>query len=208
MYARQVYFALDGFSLSSGDVVLDLGANCGLFTALAAKIGCRTVAVDVQQDLLDQISPILRRNHCESSVSLVWGVVGAGSGLVAVREDLTRSAPPSISLTELLSRFALDRVDFLKVDIEGSEFGLFNGSLDWLGSVRRIAMEVHKRFGDPLKLAGVMRHHGFEVHLVENGIITREIRADTGYLFATNRKNVCSAPQTYICGSVDSCNTA
>jgi hypothetical protein len=50
MYARQVYFALDGFSVAPGQVAVDLGANCGLFTTLAAKTGCRTIAVDVQQD--------------------------------------------------------------------------------------------------------------------------------------------------------------
>lgn len=185
MYARQVYFALDGFSLSRGEVVVDLGANWGLFTTLAAKTGCRTVAVDVQQALLDNIPRLLVLNQCDPGlVSLVWGVVGAATGVVSVKPELMASAPPTLSMDTLLGQFGLEHVDFLKVDIEGSEFALFSGDLAWLDRVRRIAMEVHTRFGDPATLCDLLRRHGFRIGLLEDGRITQRMSAESGYLFA------------------------
>ncbi|HKW27247.1 MAG TPA: FkbM family methyltransferase [Terriglobales bacterium] len=185
MYVRQVYFAVDGFSISPGDAVVDLGANWGLFTTLAAKTGCRTIAVDVQQELLDHIPRLLRLNHCDQAlVSIVCGVIGPNTGVVSLKPELLAGAPPVIAMDTLLSKFGLGCVDFLKVDIEGSEFALFSGDLGWLDSVRKIAMEVHTRFGDPSVLADLFRCHGFRVHLLENGRIAKQIRTESGYLFA------------------------
>lgn len=191
MYARQVYFAVDGFSLSRDDVVVDLGANWGLFTTLAAKTGCRTIAVDVQQALLDYIPRLLALNRCDPGlVSVVWGVVGADTGVVSVKPELMASAPPAISMDTLVEQFGLDHVDFLKVDIEGSEFALFGGNPGWLGRVRRIAMEVHTRFGDPAVLAGLFRRHGFRVRLLENGRIAEQVCGESGYLFADRETSI------------------
>lgn len=185
MYARQVYFAIDGFALSPGNVVVDLGSNWGLFTTLAAKNRCRTIAVDVQQALLDHIPGLLRLNNCDPAlVSIVWGVIGPDAGVVSTKPELLASAPPIISMDSLLAQFALDYVDFLKIDIEGSEFALFSGNVEWLDKVNRIAMEVHTRFGDPNHLADIFRQRGFRVRFLENGRTASQVRAESGYLFA------------------------
>ncbi len=190
MYARQVYFALDGFSLAPGQVVVDFGANCGLFTTLAAKTGCRTIAVDVQQELLDHIPHLLRLNHCDPGlVSIVWGVVGEDTGVVSLKPELLACAPPVLSVDMLLRQFALDHVDFLKMDIEGSEFAVFGSDAGWLEIVNRIAMEVHTRFGDPAILCDLFRQHRFRVRLLQDGRITERLSAESGYLFA-DRENL------------------
>jgi FkbM family methyltransferase len=192
MYARQVYFSLDGFALSPGDVVMDLGSNCGLFTTLAAKCGCRTIAVDVQQTLLNHIPELLCLNDCDPAlVSIVWGVIGPDAGVVSIKPELLASAPPILSMDRLLAQFAVEYVDFLKIDIEGSEFALFSQDVEWLDRVTRIAMEVHTRFGDPDVLAKRFRYHGFRVRLLDNGRVAKQIRAESGYLFADRLNSAC-----------------
>ena len=48
MYCRQVYFPTPAFSLNRNTFVVDLGANAGLFSILAALAGCKVIAVEAQ----------------------------------------------------------------------------------------------------------------------------------------------------------------
>jgi hypothetical protein len=57
----------------------------------------------------------------------------------------------------------LDEVDFLKLDIEGGEFGLFSVDVSWLRKVRRVALEAHTKFGNPQSLADLLERAGFRV---------------------------------------------
>jgi len=53
--------------------------------------------------------------------------------------------PPVVALGDVLDTHRFERVDLLKIDIEGSEFSLFEGECGWLDRVQRITMEVHPR---------------------------------------------------------------
>jgi len=57
----------------------------------------------------------------------------------------------AVSMDRMIKRFDLDRIDLLKVDIEGAEFLMFEDD-SWLDIVQRIAMEVHPEFGDLQKV--------------------------------------------------------
>ena len=190
IYGRNVYGAVPGFELRAGDMVVDLGANVGLFTVLAARHGARVLAVEAQSGFVDEIQRHARLNDCTDRVTVEVGLLGAGTGVFADAGRLRTashygSQPPPLTLAELLRRHRVDRVDLLKVDIEGAEFGLFDGDLGWLARVRRIAMEVHAEFGDPARLARRLADHGFAVSLVDNqGATVPAITEPSGYLFA------------------------
>jgi Methyltransferase FkbM domain len=95
-------------------------------------------------------------------------------------------------MDKLLAEFALDRVDFLKMDIEGSEFAVFTGDIGWLHKVNCIAMEVHTRYGDPAVLSDLFRSQGFRVRLLDNGRLSQRVLAESGYLFADrNTSTTC-----------------
>jgi hypothetical protein len=51
MYCRQVYFPSAEFELQAGALVMDLGANAGLFSVPAGRIGWRVIAVEAQRGL-------------------------------------------------------------------------------------------------------------------------------------------------------------
>lgn len=59
---------------------------------------------------------------------------------------ITYTGVPAVSVPELMSLHQLDRIDLLKLDIEGSEKEIFSDSCLWLKHVRAICLELHDRF--------------------------------------------------------------
>jgi FkbM family methyltransferase len=202
LYCRGVYFALPGFELGPDDCVVDLGAHVGGFTTLAAVSAKKVVCVEAQAGLLPVIESNLAANRCREKVAVEWGLVGAGTGLFSSPARRRAAShyvkePPVIAVSELFARHGLERVDFLKVDIEGSEYDLFGGEAGWLKAVRRVAMEVHFDFGDPARLAARLERAGFEVWLMNNDqqVVTsfdRRHGEDSGYIFAKRRAGDCA----------------
>jgi hypothetical protein len=69
----------------------------------------------------------------------------------------------AITVKEILDRFNLEKVDFLKMDIEGAEYAIFRDSQEWLKRVDNFAMEVHYRLGDPGEIVHHLENAGFRV---------------------------------------------
>jgi FkbM family methyltransferase len=190
MYGRGVYFPDARFELRPGTTVVDLGANSGLFTLLAALRGCAVVAVEAQLGFIEEIGDLVHRLAVAEGVALEHALVGAGRGLLAEACELARAShfrdrqPARITMPELFARHRIESVDFLKCDIEGSEFELFGDVEQWLPRVRRLAMEVHCRFGSAAELTQLLERQGFQVMLVDNLARRVPSLSETGYLFA------------------------
>lgn len=190
MYCRRVYFANPHVTLRESDTVVDLGANMGLFTLLAAIKCKRVVAVEAQSGFQQEINQHLRAHAVEHKAVVEIALVGGASGVFA-DPGAIRSAshfegklPPHLSLPELMQRHGLDRIDFLKVDIEGSEFDVFRDDSGWLANVDRIAMEVHAHAGSPAALCKLLRRAGFEAEYRSPQLrLMPPIDAD-GYIYA------------------------
>ncbi len=173
IYGRHSYFPDRSFIPKHGDTVVDLGANCGVVSILAAKLGARVRAVEAQSGFVKRCRELLALNGCEAEV--MWGLLGGGTGkfrdpsaVGAAGDQSDGRFPPMVSIEEVLA--GLGRIDFLKCDIEGSEFGLFEKA-DWLERVQRIAMEVHRRHGDPDALARNIATKGFRTSITEDGYL-------------------------------------
>jgi hypothetical protein len=50
------------------------------------------------------------------------------------------------SIPEILEQAMTDRIDILKLDIEGTEKELFSGATNWLDRVSIIVIELHDRY--------------------------------------------------------------
>lgn len=191
IYGRQVYFAQPGFRLKSGDVVVDLGANVGVFTTLAARIASKVIAVEAQSGFIEQIGANLALNDVADKVSIEFGLIGPESGVFSDVERLRSSShfkelPPVLSMNELLAQHKVQLVDFLKIDIEGSEFHLFRDNPEWLRRVKKVAMEVHPEFGNVDHLVAALAAQDFKVALVSlSGGPVEGATGSAGYLFAT-----------------------
>jgi len=155
---------------------LDLGGNEGLFSlyALAADPANRVTAVEAQPSLCERQRANLRSNGWEQRARVICGMSGGSNRQL---DALAETAPGVVNMDALLAE--LGAVDFLKVDIEGSEFALFEQCGTWIDRVHYIAMEVHHDCGDSQALQRRLREQGLVVRHEGN-------HRDLGYLFVEN----------------------
>jgi FkbM family methyltransferase len=121
-----------------GDVVLDLGAHVGTFTLAAAAAGCEVIAVEASPRNVAFLKAGVAANGFDR-VRIVSAVVAEESGTVEfcprgavghVPTPLTnfeRIEVPAVCVDELLCRYGLERVSFIKMDVEGSEIRALRG---------------------------------------------------------------------------------
>jgi FkbM family methyltransferase len=191
LYCRRAYAARPGFAPARGESIVDLGANQGLFSVLAAAAGARrVVAVEAQRRLGALLTALARANGVAGRIELVNARVGAGDGGVLPgatgrRGDSRPGAVPELTVTELLDRYNLPHVDLLRIDLDGSEFALFDEP-GWLDRVGRIVMRLHPEQGDPALLQRVLAEHGLGSILLDGGLAPTPtlLRAPSGYLYA------------------------
>jgi FkbM family methyltransferase len=181
MYCRNVYLR-HGLTMPASGWVVDLGANQGLFSVWAALAGAHAVAVEAQEGFASRIRNLAAHNgvagrvHVEIAVASGAAPAGGCTGMVA--DDRAWAAtshgsptrPAAVSVPELMSRYRIDRIGLLKVDIEGGEFGLLAAEEDlhWLDQVDQVVLEIHPGYGDVAALAGQLRRHGFAISLRDN----------------------------------------
>ncbi|MBX6311665.1 MAG: FkbM family methyltransferase [Isosphaeraceae bacterium] len=143
-----------------GDVVLDIGANVGLFGLWLARRNprCRVVAIEPFEENFDCLRANIRHQRA-SSVSAHRLALGrqAGMGRMVARgdrsldhllatdqEEAEGQAVPIIPLSGLCDLAGVDRVSLLKIDVEGAEYDAFAAAdEDTLRRFDRIALEYH-----------------------------------------------------------------
>lgn len=66
---------------------------------------------------------------------------------VEENEDYMENGIKAYTVNEILDKFSIDKIDLLKVDIEGAEKELFSENVDqWLPRVKVVMIELHDRF--------------------------------------------------------------
>jgi FkbM family methyltransferase len=143
---------------ADGDVIVDAGANVGLFSLKMARQNskCRIVALEPFEENFE----FLEANVKEAGVANIQctkAALGASEGTATMRPVGDRSldhvlraefgAAGDIAVVPLAGLFELcksEEIDFLKVDIEGSEHEAFAAApREALQRIKRIAMEYH-----------------------------------------------------------------
>ena len=74
----------------------------------------------------------------------------------------------TLSMRTLLKEFSIERIDILKIDIEGMEKRLFEGDITWLEQVRYILVEFHS---EAIKVfcINVLLSKNYTVHPIKTG---------------------------------------
>jgi len=179
IFEQRDYTGRPGMEIGKDDIVVDVGAHVGVFTVFAAAQASRGRVVSVEANgalfgrLLKNISANALTNvtavHAalapsEGEATLWHGIRGNSSDSLVSRTTTNGELVATISPAALMARHHLERVDFLKLDIEGAEYQIFSGDLSWLSRVRRVAMEAHGGYGDPTALAERFKNEGFQVY--------------------------------------------
>lgn len=134
-------------------VVVDIGANVGVFTALVASLGAsKVISVEPVPDNLIHLRDTVKRYSKVSDIQLIEKCIFWNSGkFVNISNDGERSSQiPSgevlaetISFTDIVKGIT-DTESVLKVDCEGCEYSLFYGTpVEIIRKFKTIYIELH-----------------------------------------------------------------
>ena len=162
---------IERLHLPRGDIdgpvraILDLGSNIGLSIADMAERfpEARILGVELDGDNARVAEQNLEpwQSRCRLIHAGVWPHPGevryvretareSGNRIVADGADDALSSAPAISMDALLDSIAGgagELVDFVKMDIEGSEAHVLTENTGWAGRVRMMLVEVHDPYG-------------------------------------------------------------
>jgi FkbM family methyltransferase len=157
-------------ALPERPVIVDLGANIGCTMVHYAALypGARIVGVELDPEnaRLARLNTAAIAAQTTLLHAAIWphdGTVGYGGDEAwGYRVEAGgERAVEALSMPSLTRRCGLSTIDFLKVDIEGAERDLFQGSLSWLKRVRALAIEVHDDEALIARLITLLTRHGF-----------------------------------------------
>jgi FkbM family methyltransferase len=171
---------------------VDIGANEGYYSIIAARNGARVLAVEPQKRLLDVIRTNAELNNVSSieimdcAISDEDGVgelylnssinPGASSFIKVTAYNLPKTDVRVTTLKNLLNHAGIDVVDVMKIDIEGYEYEAIFGSMELFRShkIRQLFIEPHaslisSRGLDPLDIDRFLIECGY----VSNGTVWR-----------------------------------
>ncbi len=197
---RKIYGAGPN-AVRAGDTVLDCGANVGVYVREALAAGARlVVAIELAPEHLE----CLRRNFsAEISAGTVivypkgvwdrdeWLTLNvdpenSAADSVVIRPEKSRPGPkvPLTTIDKLVAELKLERVDFIKTDIEGAEQKALLGAQATLARFHpRLALSAYHRPDDPVELPALVRRAwpGYQMEWGPCADVTTYIRPDVLY---------------------------
>ncbi|MEK7406831.1 MAG: FkbM family methyltransferase [Acidobacteriota bacterium] len=187
--------------LRAGDVVLDCGASLGVYTREALAAGAKLV---VAIELAPENLACLRRNLAQEVQSGrviiypkgVWDkddvltlyvdAENSPADSVVMRPEKSHEGPkvPLTTIDKLVEELKLERVDFIKMDIEGAEQQALVGAQRTLAKFRpRLALSSYHRPDDPVQIPRLVRQAwpGYRMECGPCADATSSIRPDVLY---------------------------
>jgi FkbM family methyltransferase len=168
IYLLECYECLGAFRILQGYDVIDVGSNIGLFSVKAARevgpegkvisiephpVAFELLRHNIQVNGLKNVTPIpvaLGSRQDEAPLLFSRGsTVGTFYDSILHSQDNARTVVRIVTLDSLVAELKLERVDFLKIDVEGAEMDVLEGAAGLLerGMVQRVVVETH---GDEL----------------------------------------------------------
>lgn len=139
--------------LQKGDIVLDCGANIGLFSVIAARKGCTCYAFEPMPDAIAylqevselypeqiKIMPYALADQEGKAVFHVQNNDLIGASLLEGHNVIDKDYEVKVmTIDRFVQQEKLDRVDYIKADIEGSERDMLKGAED---TIRRFSPKI------------------------------------------------------------------
>ena len=153
---RSDYYGLEKIQLSENDIVLDIGANVGMFSIYAKKkFGCKVIAFEPVLSNFEQFQKNIILNGLSlSDIELhntaITDVEG-GEIKIGTPKDNTGGSSAfyhthdmPICKTETIDKYITEGCVYLKIDCEGGEYAIIPTILDKLNQFKYIGIEYHK----------------------------------------------------------------
>jgi FkbM family methyltransferase len=175
------------FRPTAGQTVVDVGAHVGYYSIRAASLGAHVVSIEPNPSTAAALRANVRLNHLENvRVEQVALGSSAGSALLEVPEiwDGRASFHPGwasggradtrltplpvrvVTLDNLMGANPPPSVDWLLIDVEGSELEVLQGGRATLRKTRHLLLEISEGSEEACRSL-LVTEHGFRVLSVE-----------------------------------------
>lgn len=183
-------------AIAPGDVVIDVGAHIGCFTVMAARRGARVLSFEPVPANFARLRRNVVRNGIEGVLLFPFALgERREERAMFLPDDCSHSARYSLhparggetlrisclTLDEVVAEHALERIDLLKLDCQGSEYEiLYGASESTLDRVQAVAIEC-EHFAEPAEwsVGGLNRYlesRGFATRVLGRILIARRER--------------------------------
>ena len=167
IYNRQTY-SFKSCKIEKGDVVFDLGSCMGLFSRYAFQNGASEVHAFEPNEDLKCVFEILNKDfnyfHCSKAVYSKPVSLQKTEDLLGSKVVEGGFPDSNINLNNYIKENNIHKIDYLKVDIEGSEYDLFENLDETFlsNNIRKIAIEYHFNSDSRvLKISDKLKRLGF-----------------------------------------------
>ncbi len=177
--------AYDFLRPAAGAVMIDAGANVGLFSVRASRwVGERGRVIAIEPDAGS--CRLLTQNLARNSVHNVTVIQKALGDEESTRADADGGSRETTTLDRIMDELNLSTVNALKMDIEGAEGRALRAASRCLAKVDKVVVETHTPdlFGE---VSHLLENSGFVVSFPPNSL-----------LFATFLRNVIRNPAAYL----------
>lgn len=191
LYAHNTYNH-NNCKIEKDDIVFDLGANCGLFARYCFLNGAKKVY---------SFEPTLHLKKCFEQLNTGFDYIFTPKAVYSkpVRfvqhenplqsyvEECNDTSDNFVNLNQFINSNKVEKIDYLKIDIEGSEYDLFRTiDKNYLkNNVKKIALEYHNNKDKRLsEIFDVLEECGFLIEFEHANGINLEL----GMLYAIKNK--------------------
>ena len=165
-------------SVNKGDVVFDVGANCGYFTTLFSKLVTSYGEVHAFEPVPETYSLLFKNTLKMPNVRLNNLAIGESRGKAVISYDLNDSEKATIvhsstskekhaeinviSLDDYVEENNIRKIDFVKCDVEGFELNALKGMKKTLAMhLPQISIEVTLKNKEKLELINLLESLGY-----------------------------------------------
>lgn len=192
------------FDVKSGEVVVDVGSHVGRYSLIAAKCGSRVVSIEPDPSNFAMLESNIRLNKFSNITPLQLALSdspgrrrfflagGGDSGTSSLEQDWFWRLDAGVkrrevevqceTLDRLISSLGMDRIDWLKIDVEGHEISVLQGASATLSRTRKLILEVAE--GNEARCQEIVGSAGFRLVDVDGGQKEQGLRSSSNWLLS------------------------
>ena len=176
--------------LETASLFVDVGGHMGLYAVCGAKrmpAGGKVVVFEPQSENARFLHRTVQLNHVEDKVQIREAAVGEKIGMICIstgqsQATISESEGVPVKITTLDAEFLSERIDVLKIDVEGAEEKVLQGAEEILASKTRrphsIFIEVHPYNWKIFKttsdnLAQMLIKHGYQLRRLDGHLLKK-----------------------------------
>lgn len=153
---NQVYVYKDyDINLKNPKIIIDAGACIGISTRFLAKKYPNAKVIALEPDKNNFKLLKFHTRDCKNVIALnkaLWKDTsklkitnpnGESMGFIVNKSQY--GEVQGVSISNLIKEFQIKKIDFFKIDIEGSEKEIFENSNEWISKVGVVQIEIHEQ---------------------------------------------------------------